>query len=61
MSAATDARAWLQPRADGYLALLGTLVGADDLPRCHAAVSSGSGRRSTTMRVTCSTARDPGR
>ena len=38
MSAATDARSWLQPRADDYLALLDTLVAADDLPRCHAAL-----------------------
>ena len=38
MSTATDARAWLGPRADDYLALLGTLVSADDLPRCRAAV-----------------------
>jgi glutamate carboxypeptidase len=38
VSAATDVRTWLEPRADDYLTLLDTLVAADDLPRCHAAL-----------------------
>ena len=38
MSAAGDARRWLEPRAGEYLALLETLVAADDLPGCRAAL-----------------------
>jgi glutamate carboxypeptidase len=38
MSAAGDARGWLEPRAGDYLALLETLVAADDLPGCRAAL-----------------------
>ena len=38
MSAARDARGWLEPRAGDYLDLLGSLVHADDLPGCRAAL-----------------------
>lgn len=38
MSVATEARAWLAQRAEGYTALLGDLVAADDLDRCRDAL-----------------------
>ena len=38
MTVARDALAWLAPRADAYLELLGDLVAADDVPSCRDAL-----------------------
>jgi hypothetical protein len=44
LTVARDAVRWLAPRADAYLALLGELVAADDVPRCHDALIRRLGR-----------------
>src|SRR6185295_2203642 len=38
LTVARDALAWLAPRADAYLELLGDLVAADDVPSCRDAL-----------------------